>query len=346
VVFAQNQCNRPAKGNTVPADNPCISYVGRVVLSSGTASFDWSGVVFYFSFEGTSLTLILSGGNQNEYNVFIDANPSTTLIIKSSSLNTYPIASGLTDTVHKVLITKRTEANFGVQVLHSIVLGTNKWVLPSSPVPKRRLEFIGDSITCGYGDEGVFPCSFSPQTENNLKAYGALVAEYFDADVFVECWSGKGLVRNYGDQKITSTNPFPIYFNKTLASIDNNSPIWNFSWIPNGVIINLGTNDYSTQPSPPSDIFISAYKTFITEIRKKYGNNVQLFLVCGPMIGNPCCKYVNQVVQENQPNVHYVNLEGILQQSDLGCDYHPNFNGHIKMANITVPIIKSALNWN
>lgn len=28
---------------------------------------------------------------------------------------------------------------------------------------------------------------------------------------------------------------------------------WNFgNWIPDAVVINLGTNDYSTQPSPPS----------------------------------------------------------------------------------------------
>jgi len=63
------------------------------------------------------------------------------------------------------------------------------------------------------------------------------------------------------------------------------------------------------------------------------------------MIGNPCCDYVQQVVTQAQPNVHFVNLQGILTQGDLGCDYHPNVNGHAKMANIAMPIIASALNW-
>jgi len=338
-------CNRPTQGNIVPADNPCIHYAGRVALSGGTASFDWSGVEFTFSFEGTSVSLVLSGGNQNEYNVTIDGVATSILVIKSPNSTPYTIASGLSNTVHKITVSKRTEAFFGVQVLQSIVLDTNKWLQPTSPFPTRKLEFIGDSITCGYGDEGIFPCSFSAQTENNIKSYTSLVGEHFNAEVYVECWSGKGLVRNYGDKNITSPDPLPSYYNQTLASI-NNSPNWDFSWKPDGVVINLGTNDFSTQPYPPVDIFTGAYKTFITYLRYRYGNNVQLFLVCGPMIGNPCCQYVNQVVQDNQPNVHYVDLEGIIQTGDIGCDYHPNWNGHIKMADRTTPIISSALNWN
>jgi len=350
LVIAQNNCNRPPRGvgspfaANVPADNPCISYVGRTAVSSGVVSFDWSGVEFSLEFEGTSISLIFSGGNQNEYDITIDGKALPTLTITSGNLTPYPIAFGLTDTTHTLTVAKRTEAFFGVQALHTIVLDTGKWLQPSTPLPTRKLEFIGDSITCGYGDEGTFPCSFSAQTENNLKGYSGLVGDHFKAQISVECWSGKGLVRNYGDKNITSPDPLPSYYNKTLASIDN-SPEWEFKWIPNGVVINLGTNDYSTQPFPPQTVFIPAYLDFIKYIRMHYGQDVQLFLVCGPMTGSPCCDYVQQVVTQAQPNVHYVNLQGILTQSDLGCDYHPNVSGHSKMANITIPIIGTALNW-
>jgi len=287
----------------------------------------------------------LSGGNENEYEVMIDGGAATVLKVTSGNQATYSVAKGLTDTVHKVIIGKRTEAFFGVQVFHNVILDSNKWVQPSTPFPARKLEFIGDSITCGYGDEGTYPCSFSAETENNLKGYSALVGTHFNAEVFVECWSGKGMVRNYGDKNITSTDPLPSYYNKTLASEDN-SPSWDFNYIPDGVVINLGTNDYSTQPNPPSDIYIGAYLGFITGLRKRYGNGVKLFLVCGPMIGDPCCQYVQNVVAQAQPNAYYVNLQGILQSGDLGCDYHPNVNGHAKMAAITIPIIAKALNWS
>jgi hypothetical protein len=302
-------------------------------------------VEFTLTFEGTSATLLLSGGNQNEYNIFVDDKFVSVISINNPSLTPYPVASGLTDSVHKLTVTKRTEAFFGVQVLHSVVLDSNKWLQPSSPLPTRRLEFIGDSITCGYGDEGVFPCSFSAQTENNFKAYGTQIGLHFNAEVSIICWSGKGLVRNYGDKNVTSVDPLPSYYNDTLASVSP-SPPWPFKWIPDGVVINLGTNDYSTQPSPSQSIFVPAYLKFISQIRMRYGNGVNLFLVCGPMIGNPCCDYVQQAVKNTQPNVYFINLQGILTQADLGCDYHPNVNGHTKMANIAIPIIGKALSWS
>lgn len=343
-TLGQSSCNRPSQGNTVPGDNPCIHFSGRVYVADSTASFDWSGVQIAFTFEGTSLSLELSGGNENQYNVIIDGGSASLLKITTGNQATYTVAKGLTDGVHTALIQKRTEAFFGVQVLNNIILDTNKWVQDSNPFPSRKLEFIGDSITCGYGDEGTFPCSFSADTENNLRAYGALVGQHFNAEVFVESWSGKGMVRNYGDPNITSTDPFPSYYNKTLAS-PNVSPIWEFGWIPDGVVINLGTNDYSTQPFPPESVYGGGYLEFIARLRQKYGSGIKLFLVCGPMTGNPCCQYVQNVVSQAQPNVYYVDLQNILTSGDLGCDYHPNVNGHVKMAAGTIPVISKALNW-
>ena len=57
---------------------------------------------------------------------------------------------------------------------------------------------------------------------------------------------------------------------------------------------------------------------FISFLRENYiphNPQLQMFLVCGPMIGGECCDYVQDVVSLNkQNNVHYINLEGILGQ--------------------------------
>lgn len=131
-------------------------------------------------------------------------------------------------------------------------------------------------------------------TENNFVAYGSLTAQAFDAELHLEAWSGKGVVRfdfphkimnrNYGYPNITSPDPLPSYWNLTLAN--NASSLWDFSsWIPDAVVINLGTNDYSTQPSPPQNIFEGAYKEFVSIMQKQYSPQTPIFLVCGPMIG-------------------------------------------------------------
>jgi hypothetical protein len=70
----------------------------------------------------------------------------------------------------------------------------------------------------------------------------------------LEAWSGKGLVRNAGDKNITSIDPFPIYYGRALANDPQSQ--WDFSkWIPDAVFINLGTNDYGSEPHPPQELF-------------------------------------------------------------------------------------------
>src|SRR6476620_9643968 len=93
------------------------------------------------------------------------------------------------------------------------------------------MEFIGDSITCGYGIEGGnATCPFEvklrdattdtgeplkkkngdplvitmPVTERQYLSYTAAAARALDADAVTICWSGKGVYKNYKDRFILS----------------------------------------------------------------------------------------------------------------------------------------------
>jgi len=151
-------------------------------------------------------------------------------------------------------------------------------------------------------------------------------------------------VRNYAYPKPTSPDPFPSYYNLSLAS-NPNSPRWNFKYVPDLVIINLGTNDCSTQPIPSSDVFQAGFKDFIEVIQGNYGQNVPFFLICGPLLGqSPCCDYVEEIV-EATPHAHYIGMVGLLDENDRGCDYHPNVMGHAKMAQSAIPVISKIMGW-
>ncbi len=51
---------------------------------------------------------------------------------------------------------------------------------------------IGDSISCGYGNEGKSQNEhFSPDTENARDAYGAIAARRLGADYACVAWSGR-----------------------------------------------------------------------------------------------------------------------------------------------------------
>jgi len=146
-----------------------------------------------------------------------------------------------------------------------------------------------------------------------------------------------------------SVDPFPVYYPRTLANVAQSS--WSFaSWVPRAVVINLGTNDFSTQPQPTAEQFktgiafsthpspllpqhphlliqLQGYTNFIAKIRAGYSSypGLKFFLVCGPLIGNPCCEYIQAVAKAEGVNFHYINMQGILQYpADFGCDGHPN----------------------
>ena len=85
-------------------------------------------------------------------------------------------------------VTKRTEAQdspqaeffFGVEMEEGGSLG------PSPPSPSRRLEFLGASVTCGYGIHalGNSPGCQDPEgrVEDNWLAFGPLVSRHFGGE--------------------------------------------------------------------------------------------------------------------------------------------------------------------
>ena len=63
-----------------------------------------------------------------------------------------------------------------------------------------KVEFIGDSITCGYGVEGKNETEdFTTATENAAKSFAGLNAEWMGLDAMLTSYSGYGIVSGYTD---------------------------------------------------------------------------------------------------------------------------------------------------
>lgn len=332
----------------IDADHSNIQYVGRFDRTDPKkAVFDWPGVYIRTAFEGTSCSIRLNDGN-NVYAITIDQQAPQVLETDTSAV--YSVAVDLTDSVHTILIEKRTEAFVGIGEFLGFILDKDRDLLAQNPAPDRRIEFIGNSITCGYGVEGENANSpFTPETENATLSYAALVGRALDADYQMVAYSGKGVVRNYGDPDKTSPDPLPSLYDRTLC-VDS-VPAWDFtSWIPQVVVINLGTNDFSTQPHPDKSVFQQAYTQLINRVQSHYPG-VTVFCICGPMIGEPCGSYIQEVVnlcQQDNANkkVYYIGIStNLLTMSDRGSDWHPNIQGQQKIADVILPIIRDTMNW-
>jgi lysophospholipase L1-like esterase len=340
----------PVPTGIVDADDPNIQYIGRFYTPDPKHRvFDWPGVQICAKFLGTSCSIRLTD-KSNEYAVIVDHRAPRILTI-DSTIDQYCVASGLSDSLpHSIVIQKRTEPLVGKGIFCGFILDKGRTLLPLEKRPERRIEFIGNSITSGYGVEGDSPdCHFSPQTENACMSYASMTARELNADYHLISYSGRGVVRNYGDSSTTSIDPMPALYDRVFCSDTIHK--WNFSsWVPQVVVINLGTNDFSTQPYPPKNIFQEAYVKIIDRVRSQYPG-ITIFCVCGPMIAEPCTGYILEVVEQQQKrsrdkDVFFVEVKpDALDKIDWGCDRHPNILGMSKISDILSRAIKIRLCW-
>jgi len=332
------------------ANDENIRVIGRSLTSiTGDIEFDWSGVSILANFEGSSVRLLIDGTGRNFFNVYIDGIKSD--VIEVSGDQKILLAEGLEDAPHTLRITKRTEASEGKITFKGLELEAGKKLLAPSPAAERRIEYIGNSITCGYGTESNSKDDdFSPETENVELTYAAILAEQFEAEYHVIAHSGQGVVRNYGDSKTASVYSMPDRYKQVFD--EARTPLWNFKeWTPDAVVINLGTNDFSTEPHPNKAVFNKKYNELIAFIREQYGE-VPVFCVVNPTLDEPGYTYVKNMVDGNRnflidKNIYFIGIPGaiIVESEDLGANWHPNHSGQKKIAGYIAPVMKAVLGW-
>ena len=342
---------RSSEKHFVNAANPAFRYVGRIDFSDKqNPRFDWPGVYIQFQFTGTSCTLKMNDTRHDYFQVLVDNLPAKVVMVKSDT--TLVIAEKLKNKLHQVQLVKRTEGEQGTVTFSGIYLDKGAAVSAWPVTPKHNIEFIGNSITCGYGVEGKSKSDhFKPETENSYESYAPITARAFDADYHLVSHSGYGVVRNYGYKEKTSPNPMPSKYDQVYDMQEQ--PKWDFSrWIPDAVVINLGTNDFTTHPFPDKAVFQRGYENLILRVKKNYPG-VPVFCMVGPMIDEPCYSYVKEMVEAFRQvhkvnNVYFVGVPTYLMipDHDLGSDSHPNYSGQKKMAAFLVPVMSSVLGWS
>ena len=327
----------------VPADSPDISYTGRIDFSDPKAPrFDWPGIIIRVNFEGEWIGVVIKDGG-NDYNVFIDGRPEG-IIVTKPWLEEYTAAEKLSPGSHLLAISRRGEGYQGIAVFKGLLLDKNGKMLPLPEMQKRKIEFIGDSISVGFGVEGPgIKCPSEREFKNNWKSHAAITARAFDAQYHIIAISGRGLVKNWGEKTKESKEPLPYYYDRTLQNEPDIK--WDFkSWVPDIAVINLGTNDYSAPPVPDGPVFIKAYLELIKRVRAHYPD---AWILCcsGPAQQPPFNEYFAEIMDSvNDPKVKRVDF-GSFSEDELGCDWHPNEKGAQRIAGSLIDRIKNITGW-
>lgn len=356
----------PAPDQPVGADNPLIQYDGRVDFSDPKApSFAFPGVAISARFEGTALDIVLADTGKDDYfNVVIDGQ-APQVIQTAKGTKTFQVARNLAEGVHTVRLSKRTEALCGTATFKGFMLEAGRKLVEADPLPVRKLEFIGDSITCGYGNmvstTSPDKFHFTAKNENNDLSWGALTAKALGARFMCTAWSGKGMFRNL-DSSETATIP-QLY--RSIFPGQPEKATWDAkNYTPDVIVINLGTNDFGSLASK-ADLdeetfdarYAETYGAFIKTLRELHGSQVKIICAVGPMmsdyypVGMRCWTRIQDAVgtlvdtlnEQGDQAVHFLALSP--QQSPYGEDWHPSAQTHEAMSETAVDLIREVTGW-
>lgn len=339
-----------AQCDTIKPDNAFIEYTGRIDFSNPLKPrFSYSGVSIRACFQGTSVSVILDdAGTQNYYNVILDNEVISRLQTKAG-LNTYSLATGLKDTNHEIEIFKLTEETFGKTYFCGFILGAGKTIVDIPNKREHLIEFIGNSITCGYGNEGVNGGKFGPTTENHYLTYAAITSRSFNARHLAVCKSGIGIYRNYDGPITGSADCMPNYYERIF--LYDASPLYKFTDKPDLICIDLGTNDFSTGKGD-STLFVNNYLKFIDQLQLK-NNGADILCLLGPMIGGTdlikvrsYLKYIASTANaKNKGKVSFFEMSAQTGSLGIGIDYHPTVAQHLKNAKELINYISTLKGW-
>ncbi len=330
---------------TVAPNDSKIHYIGRFDTQDAAGPrCAWSNSTVALKFVGTALGAKLADSGENQWQVVVDGKPTKILTTKGKGAS-YRVADGLPPGEHTVELVKRTEAFCGNTQFLGFQLSEGGTLLEPAPA-KHRIEIIGDSISCGYGNEGKSETEhFSPTTENAYLTYGAIAARELGADCVVVAWSGR---------KMWPDNTIPAIYD--LALPQDKSSTWDFKkWTPQVVLINLATNDFG-RGIPEEKAWTEAYEAFIARVRKHYPD-AEIYVVSGSMMGDwnatkpltTLKKYLAKIVADRKAagdlKIHELDFAQQDRKDGLGSDWHPSVKTHELMAKKLVDTLKQDLGW-
>ena len=334
--------------NNMNIFNNQVRYIGRCHEENNTLSLYMSASGFEFDINAESsgtLSVTLKSEITSPYtsqflNVYID----NVLLNKYEIANeTKIITLSISKGTHLIRFNKLNEAAFSSLALSSykgegIIFNAYK------ESKRKRIEFYGDSITCGYGNLATSNSeSFKMSTEDAMQTYAVIAAESLNFDYSIVSASGISL-----DEQLNvlgSDKPLPkIYDTYDLVNkydMSNNAMDY--------VVINIGTNDNTALNSIRTDDeqiakaneFYEIYKDLVRNLKTRY-EDVKIICTYNFDINAYLQAAISGAVRDINKefsNAFVYELE--LFPNKNGADGHPDVENHKSMAEAISNLIKT-----
>ena len=338
-------------GEFISPTNKKIQYVGRISFKNPNAPcFTYPGVQINARFEGTSLKM-KAKPMSGYFMAQIDGCKPFKVGFNAPNDSVVTLAVALSDEAHEVRLTYIIEGFQRRPEFWGFVLDKGRTLLNPPYMPKRKIEFIGDSMTCGLGVEGKNENDpYMAETENYSMSYASLTARALDAQEFTIACSGIGVYRNHAGPKNGSNDNMSSVYSQTL--LGDNTETWNFMrYIPDVVCVNLGMNDVGAGEYDRSYL-LNAYRNFYKQIRANYPRTKIVFLSGSMLVGNRLehVKYaMDDVVRDariaGDKNVFRFDMSWQTGDLGMGACAHPSKWQHEKMAGELTAYLRGLMGW-
>ena len=332
-------------GASMPIDKESLALNGRwsvkescLCASAPAASVAFNAVTseVTFDIEGEARFLFEIDGKPSKYVTVTDRKKEKFVTPKDNKSHAYRLV-------------KVSESNPGKACIHGIDLGKKGSFAEKPKASNRRIEFIGDSFTVGYGVEGKNVEDGTPFEKTNAsKSYAFILSESLKADYQVNAVSGRGLVRNYAN--IVPEWTLENLYDYTMMGVpeqDPNAERWDFNkFHPQVVVVFVGINDFQGEP-PYADVdkFKVTYAKLLDKLRALHPG-VKFLLVAtktwpnddlGPVVENI---YKEQVAAgKNDVMYKFVYTENTALHG------HPSEVSQKELANTLRPLVARLGGW-
>lgn len=354
-VFTAFVCSLVAKAedyNFVKANDNRYAYVGRISFANPEKpTWDYPGAQIHCVFNGTSVRMLTKANSgyfmielDNQKPFKVESTPTDSLVL---------IAENLPDKQHRLTIIYCMEGLLRHPAFYGLYLDANRTLAERPQLPTRRIEVIGNSITCGFGIEGDgSEKEFSYSQENAYMGYAARTARALNAQWQLVSRSGIGVYRNNNGNVNGDKSVMPAYYPFTLFTTSGEK--WDFSrYQPDVVCVNLGTND-TTYPNYKVPLLTKAFCQFLQTLRTHYPN-AKIVLLTGSML-KADSKRLQDLKQAEDEAVADAKKRGDNEVYRLdftpadgslgwGTFRHPSMRQHELMANELTTYLKHIMNW-
>lgn len=334
-----------------------VKTIGRTYYNGESLWFSLTGAGVEYQFTGTQTKITITGdnGSVSADNGARIAFYADGVLVKDEMMSEETQVFTIDfdeEALHTVKVIKLSESANNSILIDQIEVDGVGDIAPTAE-KAHKIEFIGDSITCGYGvDAESERESFKTKTEDGSKTYAYKTAMKLDADYSMVSYSGFGVVSGYTSPgKLNTKQLVSNYYDRVGFSwawtsdgknITDNE--WDFEeYVPDLVVINLGTNDYSYAKDPKTGKndetrakeFEVAYVEFLKTIREK-NPEAEILCTLGIMgqelydnIENAVSEYTSETGDEK---VNTLKFDVQDMNDGLGADWHPSDITHTRAA--------------